>query len=77
MWGMKKTIGVVFGGRSVEHEVSIITAHNPIIDSLLATGKYNVVPIYIGKDGSWYSDPAMNDINFFRNDLEEKLKKLM
>ncbi|OHA86622.1 MAG: hypothetical protein A3A96_01790 [Candidatus Zambryskibacteria bacterium RIFCSPLOWO2_01_FULL_39_39] len=73
---MKKTIGVVFGGRSVEHEVSIITAHNPIIDSLLATGKYNVVPIYIGKDGSWYSDPAMNDINFFRNDLEEKLKKL-
>lgn len=73
---MKKTIGVVFGGRSVEHEVSIITAHNPIIDSLLATGKYEVAPIYISKDGSWYSDPKMNDINFFRIDLDEKLKKL-
>lgn len=73
---MKKTIGVVFGGRSVEHEVSIITAHNPIIDSLLATAKYEVVPIYISKDGSWYSDPKMNDINFFRSDLDEKLGKL-
>jgi len=75
MWDMKKTIGVVFGGRSVEHDVSIITAHNPIIDSLLATKKYEVVPIYIAKDGSWYSDPKMNDINFFRNDLDEKLNK--
>ncbi len=73
---MKKTIGAVFGGRSVEHDVSIITAHNPIIDSLLATKKYEVVPIYIGKDGSWYSDPKMNDISFFRTDLEAKLQGL-
>jgi len=73
---MKKTIGVVFGGKSVEHDVSIITAHNPIIDSLLATKNYEVVPIYIAKDGSWYSDPKMNDLDFFRTDLEEKLKKL-
>ncbi len=73
---MKKTIGVVFGGKSVEHEVSIITAHNPIIDSLLSTNKYEVVPIYISKDGSWYSDPKMNDINFFRSGLDESLGKL-
>src|SRR3989344_281466 len=73
---MKKTIGVVFGGKSVEHDVSIITAHNPIIDSLLATKKYEVVPMYIAKDGSWYSDQAMLSIDYFRNDLDEKLKKL-
>lgn len=60
----------------MEHDVSIITAHNPIIDSLLATKKYEVVPIYIGKDGSWYSDPKMNDISFFRTDLEAKLQGL-
>ena len=60
----------------MEHDVSIITAHNPIIDSLLATKKYEVVPIYISKDGSWYSDPKMNDMNFFRNDLDEKIKSL-
>jgi D-alanine-D-alanine ligase len=73
---MKKTIGVVFGGRSVEHDVSIITAHNPIIDSLLASNKYEVVPIYISKSGSWYSTGEMNDINYFRSGLEEKLSKL-
>lgn len=73
---MKKTIGVVFGGRSVEHDVSIITAHNPIIDSLLATKKYEVVPIYISRVGKWYSEVAMNDIAYFRSDLEDKLSKL-
>lgn len=73
---MKKTIGVVFGGRSVEHDVSIITAHNPIIDSLLATKKYEVVPIYISKVGKWYSEVSMNEIAYFRSDLEDKLSKL-
>lgn len=64
----KKTIAVIFGGRSVEHDVSIITAHTPIIQSLLATGKFDVLPIYIAKDGSWYSDKAMNDIAYFKQD---------
>lgn len=74
---MKKTIAVVFGGRSAEHDVSIITAHTPIISSLLAAGAFNVVPVYINKDGSWYSDSAMNELSYFtQGDLEEKLKKL-
>ena len=71
----KKTIAVIFGGRSAEHDVSIITAHTPIIQSLLAMGQFNVVPVYIGKDGSWYSNKAMNEISFFKTDLKEKLKK--
>ncbi len=65
---MKKTIAVIFGGRSAEHDVSIITAHTPIIESLLATGQYDVWPIYIAKDGSWYCDKAMNDLAYFRQD---------
>lgn len=73
---MKKTIGVIFGGKSVEHDVSIITAHNPIIDSLLATQKYEVVPIYISKEGDWYSTPDMNSIEYFKSGLDEKLSKL-
>ena len=48
---MKKTVGVIFGGRSVEHDVSIITAHIPVIQSLLTTGQYEVWPIYISKNG--------------------------
>lgn len=73
---MKKTIAVIFGGRSAEHDVSIITAHTPIIQSLLATGQFNVLPIYIAKDGSWYSDVAMNDLGYFRQgNIEDKLQK--
>jgi D-alanine-D-alanine ligase-like ATP-grasp enzyme len=34
----KKTVAVIFGGKSVEHDVSIITAHAPVIQSLLAMG---------------------------------------
>ncbi len=65
---MKKTIAVIFGGRSAEHDVSIITAHTPIIQSILATGQFDVCPIYIAKDGSWYSDQAMNDLVYFKQD---------
>jgi len=71
-----KSIAVVFGGKSAEHDVSIITAHIPIIDTLQASGTFDVWPIYITKDGKWYSDKAMNDLAFFRQpDFESKLKK--
>lgn len=74
---MKKTIAVIFGGQSAEHDVSIITAHIPIIQSLIATGQFDVWPIYIAKDGSWYADQAMNDLAYFKqNDFETQLTKL-
>jgi D-alanine-D-alanine ligase len=73
---MNKTIAVIFGGKSVEHDVSIITAHSPIIDTLLTMPEYNVVPIYISKAGGWYSDVSMNNIDFFRHGLEERISKL-
>lgn len=50
---MKKRVGVIFGGRSGEHEISIRSARTVIehIDS----GKYEVVPIAIMNDGRWLS----------------------
>ncbi|TSC62930.1 MAG: D-alanine-D-alanine ligase [Parcubacteria group bacterium Gr01-1014_48] len=69
----KKTVAVIFGGRSAEHDISIITAHTPIIESLLASGNFDVVPIYITKDGSWYSESAMNNIAYFRGEYAERL----
>lgn len=73
----RKTIAVVFGGRSPEHDVSIITAHIPIIQALLASELYDVWPIYITKDGRWYADPVFNDLNYFREpDYEHKLQAL-
>ena len=71
-----RTIAVIFGGRSVEHDVSIITAHIPIIEALLASAKFDVLPVYIGKDGSWYSSPAMNDLAYFKSpDFETQLAR--
>ncbi len=71
-----KSIAVVFGGKSAEHDVSIITAHIPIIDSLIASGQFDVWPVYIARDGSWYVDKAMNDLSFFKQEeWEQKLTK--
>src|SRR5215208_5294749 len=47
----KLRVGVVFGSRSVEHEVSIVTALQVI--GALDRAKYEPVPIYITKDGRW------------------------
>ena len=52
---MKTTVGVIFGGRSGEHEVSVRSAGN-VIESLNAE-KYDVVPIAIDHEGRWL-DPA-------------------
>lgn len=70
-----KTIAVMFGGRSAEHDVSTITAHEPIIRSLMTSGQFDVWPVYITKQGKWYADKAMNDLAFFKQpDYEERLK---
>ena len=49
----KLRIGVIFGGRSGEHEVSLVTATS-VIAALDAT-KYDIVPIGITKSGKWVS----------------------
>lgn len=49
-------IGLIFGGRSVEHEVSITSART-VARGLVAAG-YTVVPLPIGADGVW-ADPAL------------------
>ncbi len=74
---MKKIVAVIFGGKSAEHDVSIITAHIPIIQSLEASGQFDVWPVYIAKDGSWYADKRMNDLVLFKNpDLDTRLARM-
>ena len=68
---MKIKVGVIFGGESVEHEVSIISALQAI--SNLDTTKYEVIPLYISKDKIWYTGSMLNDIEFYK-DLENNLK---
>lgn len=61
----KQTVAVVFGSRSAEHDVSIVTALASVIKPLELSGKYTVVPVYIAKDGRWFSSPKLKDIRLF------------
>ena len=50
---MKLKVGVFFGGESVEHEISIISA-NQAMHAIDKT-KYDVVPVYLSKKREWYT----------------------
>jgi D-alanine-D-alanine ligase len=60
----RQTIAVLFGGRSVEHEISIISALQLI--EAMDTVKYNPVPVYISTTGKWYSGPALLQRDFYK-----------
>lgn len=60
-----ETIAVIFGGRSAEHDVSIVTAIASVIKPLELTRKYRVEAIYITKEGAWYWDEKLKDITLF------------
>ncbi len=68
---MKKNVAVVFGSRSVEHDVSIVTGLQLIEN--IDTEKYNVVPVYIARDGEWYTGEKLKDIAFVR-EFEKNVK---
>lgn len=62
---MKLKVGVIFGGNSLEHELSIISALQAMDN--IDTDKYEVVPIYITKDLTWYSSGCLRFIDSFNN----------
>lgn len=62
---MKLKIGVIFGGPSLEHELSIITALQAMDN--IDTEKYDIIPIYITKDLVWYSSGCLRFIDSFNN----------
>jgi len=62
---MKLKIGVLFGGDSVEHEVSVISASQAM--AALDEEKYEVVPLYISKTHRLYSSPKLRDMDTYRD----------
>ena len=57
-------VGVIFGGDSVEHEVSIISALQAMEN--IDEEKYEIVPIYISKDRHFYTGAALRDMDTFK-----------
>lgn len=65
---MKTNIAVFFGGRSTEHEISVISANQAM--AAMDSDKYNVIPVYITKDGRWFTGEALTDVKNYRNTAE-------
>lgn len=61
---MKKSVGIIIGGKTVEHEVSIITGLQ-VLDNI-DKEKYEPRIIYIQKDGKWYVGNSLHNINNYK-----------
>ena len=61
---MKKTIGVVFGSRSCEREVAIISAVQ--LMRHIDREKYDLIPVYIDENGNWYTGEKLTDISSYK-----------
>lgn len=71
---MKLNVGVIFGGKTVEHEVSIITAIQAM--NHIDEEKYEITPIYIAKDLQWYTGGCLRFIDTFKDfDLIKRYAK--
>lgn len=61
----KLKIGLFFGGRSVEHEVSVITALQAYENLDLV--KYEVIPVYVSKQGDFYTNSKFLDLKNYKD----------
>ena len=59
-----RNVAVVFGGKSCENEISILTG--VFVLNVLDREKYNPVPVYVHTDGGTYTSSKMNDLRVFK-----------
>jgi D-alanine-D-alanine ligase len=69
---MKTNIAVFFGGKSVEHEISIISAVQAMLS--IDAEKYEVIPVYITKNNKFYTSPFLKEIEEYK-DIPKLLDK--
>ncbi len=60
----KRNIAVIFGARSLEHEISVISAIQ--VMEALDRSVYNVIPVYIAQSGVWYTGNALFQRSFYK-----------
>ncbi|MBR2441486.1 MAG: ATP-grasp domain-containing protein [Clostridia bacterium] len=70
-----RKVAVIFGGRSCENEISVLTG--VFVLNLLDRGKYLPVPVYIHTDGEMYTSPNMTDLNIFRKKEYGQFQKVI
>jgi len=62
---MKINLCVLFGGRSVEHEISVISALQAMEN--LNEARYNIIPVYITKEGEMYTGRTLRSAESYKN----------
>lgn len=71
---MKLNVGVIFGGKSLEHEMSIISAIQAMDN--IDTDKYDITPIFITKELEWYTGGCLRYIDTYKDlDLLKRYTK--
>lgn len=65
---MKLKIAVAFGGRSVEHEISVLSAQQ--VMAALDEERYEILPLYIAKDGRMFCEEELRELETFQH-IEE------
>ena len=73
---MKTRVAVLFGGRSAEHEISIITALE--VMQALDSSRYYIVPVYVDPKGEWYSGELLFDKSSYplKGDIKKSLPRV-
>ena len=69
-----KSIAVFFGGQSTEHDVSCITGTLTV--NAVDYCKYSVIPVYVSRDGEWYTGEVLKDIAFYKSPDLKKLTRV-
>ena len=69
---MKTRVAMLFGGKSVEHEVSVISGIQAVMN--MDTDKYAVIPVYMTKRNEMYIGEEIGKIESYKN-IDELLKK--
>ena len=59
----KKSIAVFFGGKSFEHDISILTGLQ--VAEAIDTLKYDIIPVYVDLDGNWWTGQALLNKAFY------------
>ena len=62
---MRSTVAMLFGGKSVEHEVSVITGIQALLS--MDTDKYDVIPVYMTKKNEMYIGDSIGDIEAYKD----------
>lgn len=74
---MKLNIGFIYGGKSTEHEISVISAVQAM--SHIDKEKYEAIPIYISKDSKMYTSDILKDMKTYKdlNNLKKKCNEII